>query len=107
MTDKVLIQVRLPIALVKELDRLLKEGYYRDRTEAIADAVRRLIERFAKIDRIRRIVRLYLMGKLSQDASIDEIGHLENVKDIRRAFINIYGTDNVDEILDKIRRRRL
>ncbi|MHA1595532.1 MAG: ribbon-helix-helix domain-containing protein, partial [Candidatus Baldrarchaeia archaeon] len=58
VTEKVLVQARLPAALVRELDELLKEGYYRDRTEAISDAIRRLIETFSKRDRISKTVRL-------------------------------------------------
>ncbi len=107
MKDKVLVQARLPAALVRELDRLLEEGYYRDRTEAIADGIRRLIERFSKRDRVARMVRLYLMGKLPRDSSIDEVGRIEKVKDVRRAILEFYGTDKIDEVLGKLRGRKL
>lgn len=107
MKDKVLVQARLPAALVRELDRLLEEGYYRDRTEAIADSIRRLIEKFSKRDRVARIVRLYLIGKLPRDSSVDEVGRIERVEDVRRAVTEFYGTDKVDEVLGKMRRRKL
>ena len=103
--DRVLIQVRLPTTLVAELDRLLKEGYYRDRTEAIADAIRHLIERFDRLDRVGRLVRLYLMNKLPKDSSIMDIGGVENPEKIRNVLKERYGTDEIDKILGKIRGR--
>ncbi|MHA1616387.1 MAG: ribbon-helix-helix domain-containing protein [Candidatus Njordarchaeales archaeon] len=105
--DRVLIQVRLPATLVAELDRLLKEGYYRDRTEAIADAIRHLIERFDRLDRVGRLIRLYLMKKLPRDSSIMDIGEAEDVDKVRRAFKERYGTDDLDKILEKIRGREV
>jgi len=105
VTEKVLVQARLPAALVRELDELLKEGYYRDRTEAISDAIRRLIETFSKRDRISKTVRLYLMGKLPQDRTLDDAPTIENIEEFRRVIIELYGTDRVDEVLNKMRRR--
>ena len=107
MEERVLIQARLPVTLVRELDQLLKEGYYRDRTEAIADAIRRLIEAFSRRDRIAKIVRLYLMDKLPKDRSIDDVPKIEKIDDVRRAIIEFYGTDKIDEILKKLRGRTL
>ncbi|RLG48796.1 MAG: CopG family transcriptional regulator, partial [Thermoproteota archaeon] len=40
------VQLRLPARLVRELDRLTEEGYYGSRTEAVADAIRHLLERY-------------------------------------------------------------
>ena len=105
--DRVLVQVRLPAALVAELDRLLREGYYRDRTEAIADAIRHLIERFNRSDRIGRLIRLYLMGKLPRDSSIMDIRETESVNKVRRILREKYGTDELDRILEKIRGRKV
>jgi Arc/MetJ-type ribon-helix-helix transcriptional regulator len=36
-------QVRLPIGLIKEVDKLVDKGLYTNKSDAIRDAVRRLI----------------------------------------------------------------
>lgn len=37
------IQIRLTKRLVEELDKMIKEGFYPNKSEAVRDAVRRLI----------------------------------------------------------------
>ena len=40
-----LIQVRLPEAVIKDLDKVIKRGYYPTKSGLIRDAVRRLLQR--------------------------------------------------------------
>ncbi|MEM2926631.1 MAG: ribbon-helix-helix domain-containing protein [Candidatus Bathyarchaeia archaeon] len=105
MAKKVVVQVRLPAGLVEKLDMLTEQGLYRDRTEAITDGIRHLIEKYSKEDPVSRMVSLYLMGKLSRNASIDEVDVVNEPEDVRRAMKNLFGTDNIEEILSRMRGR--
>ena len=40
-----LIQLRLPEALIKDIDKIVKKGYYPTKSGLIRDAVRRLLQR--------------------------------------------------------------
>jgi len=105
MAKKVVVQVRLPAGLVEKLDVLTEQGLYRDRTEAITDGIRRLIDRYLKEDTVSRMVSLYLMGKLPRSASIDEGGAMNEPETVRQAMRNLFGTDDIDEILSRMRGR--
>ena len=105
MTKKVVVQVRLPSALVERLDMLTEQGLYGDRTEAITDGVRHLIEMYSNKDPMSRMVSLYLMGKLPRNASVDEVGIVEEAESIKRTIKNLFGTDDIDEVLSRTRGR--
>jgi len=101
MTSKVVVEVRLPAKLVKGLDRLTEEGYYSNRTEAIADAVRHLLERYEKGGRVAKIVRMYLLGR-----RLSPLRKLEvDTKVARQYLLKRFGTDDVDVIIARTRRR--
>ena len=40
-----LIQLRLPEAIIKDIDKIVKRGYYSTKSELIRDSVRRLLQR--------------------------------------------------------------
>jgi len=105
MARKVVVQVRLPASLVEKLDMLTEQGLYRDRTEAITDSVRHLIDKYSKGDVVSRMVSLYLMGKIPRNASIDEVEVLNEPEIVRQTMKNLFGTDNIDEILSRMRGR--
>jgi Arc/MetJ-type ribon-helix-helix transcriptional regulator len=105
MTKKLVVQVRLPANLVEKLDMLTEQGLYRDRTEAVTDSIRHLIDKYLKEDTTSRIVSLYLMGKIVRNSTIDEVGVIEEAEKVRQAIKNLYGTDNIDEVLSKMRVR--
>ena len=44
MTMK-LIQVRLPEAVIKDITKIVKKGYYSTKSELIRDSIRRLLQR--------------------------------------------------------------
>ena len=104
MSEKVVVQVRLPAKLVKELDRLTQQGIYRDRTEAIADGVRHILDRYSKEGSLSRMVAMYTMGKLARDESVDEIG-VSDTKTTRVIIKQQFGTDVIDEVIGIIRKR--
>jgi len=106
MTRRVVVQVRLPAVLVEQLDKLTEEGFYGSRTEAIADGVRHLLERYRKVGGLGKAVRLYLMERLEKTVSMGEIEAVENPEEARKAMVNLYGTDDIDEVLSIVRGRR-
>jgi len=106
MTKRVVVQVRLPAVLVEQLDKLTEAGFYGNRTEAIADGIRHLLERYRGVGGLGRLIRLYLMGRVKKTMSMAEIETVENPEEVRKAMINLYGTDNIDEVLGIMRGRR-
>lgn len=48
MTMK-LIQVRLPEAVIKDINKIVKTGYYSTKSELIRDSIRRLLQRRPKL----------------------------------------------------------
>ena len=48
MTMK-LIQVRLPEAIIKDIDKIIEKGYYPTKSGLIRDAIRRLLQRRPKL----------------------------------------------------------
>jgi len=101
MVERVLIQVRLPARLVRELDKLTEEGYYGTRTEAIADAIRHLLERYERGGDVAKMVRLFLLGRKPRSPGKIQIDHNK----VREILIREFGTDDLDKILGKLRGR--
>ena len=48
MTMK-LIQVRLPETIIKDMNKIVKKGYYTTKSELIRDSIRRLLQRRPKL----------------------------------------------------------
>ncbi|MEM3040637.1 MAG: ribbon-helix-helix domain-containing protein [Nitrososphaerota archaeon] len=103
MTKKVLVQARLPAQLVNALDKLTQEGFYSNRTEAIADGVRQLVYRYSGGGNVAKAVRLYLMGKAPTDSSIDDVPEPDYER-VRSFFLEQFGTDKAEEIIMMLRR---
>ena len=97
----VLIQVRLPEKLLRKLDRLVEEGWYKNRTAAVEDAVRRLVARFASAKEPGKAVLWRMEGKLLDVDPLKVVLDPEVRKDIAKAF----GTDDLDEVMGMVRRR--
>ena len=100
----VLVQARLSEVLVRELDKLVERGLYRNRTEALEDAIRHLIERMKSLSDIGFLVSRYLNGKLPPQ-DVDPLKMVYGDEVARRRMIELYGTDNVDEIMSIMRGR--
>ena len=97
----VLVQARLPERLVQGLDRLVEEGWYRSRTDALEDAIRRLLMRFMARSEAGRLAARRLEGRLEDVDPLDIVLG----EDARRDVVEAFGTDNVDEVIKVIRRR--
>ena len=106
MGKTVLIQARLPEKLVRDLDKLVKNGYYKNRTDAIEDAIRLLLERRLKLGVIGRLVGLYLSGKIVRK-KVDPLEIVIEDENVRGDIIKVFGTDEVDKIIGILRRKNI
>ncbi|MEM4334103.1 MAG: ribbon-helix-helix domain-containing protein, partial [Nitrososphaerota archaeon] len=71
--DTVLLQVRISSALVRRIDELCNEGLFRNRGEAISDAIRMLLARYSKTSPDARATALYLRGRLSKTGNLEDL----------------------------------
>ncbi|MCS7146014.1 MAG: ribbon-helix-helix domain-containing protein [Nitrososphaerota archaeon] len=73
MADTVLLQVRVSSTLVRRIDELCSEGLYRNRSEAISDAIRMLLAKYSRTSPEARATALYLSGRLSRTGNPEEL----------------------------------
>jgi Arc/MetJ-type ribon-helix-helix transcriptional regulator len=73
MADTVLLQVRVSSALVRKIDELCSEGIFRNRSEAVSDAIRMLIARYSKTSPEARTTALYLSGRLNRAGNPEDL----------------------------------
>jgi len=101
----VLVQVRLPIKVVEKMDRLIELGYYNSRSEVIADLIRRIDEELFG-DKIALFIEDYLNGRVKHEYNL-KLRVKIDVENARKRFKELFGTDDVSKILDKVRGRSL
>lgn len=105
MRKTVLLQVRVPEAIVKELDKLVAAGYFKSRSEAVAEGIRRLLLAYSGVSSgIEAAIRLYAEGALERDLGPEEPFHVD-VEEARKRVLEFFGTDDIDEIVRKLRAR--
>jgi len=68
----VLLQVRISSALVRRIDELCQEGLFRNRSEAVSDAIRMLLARYSHTSPEARATALYLSGRLEKFGNPEE-----------------------------------
>ncbi|MCC6003111.1 MAG: hypothetical protein LM590_02085 [Thermofilum sp.] len=101
----ILLQVRVPEVVVKELDRLVAAGYFKSRSEAVAEGIRRLLLAYSgAAGGAGSLVRLYVEGALKRDLGPGDTFEI-NVEEARRRILKFFGTDSVNEVLRKTRTR--
>jgi Arc/MetJ-type ribon-helix-helix transcriptional regulator len=59
-----MVQVRFPRKIAEFIDELVRQGFYKSRSEFIVDASRRLLGRKIQKSRITKFVEEYLKGKV-------------------------------------------
>ncbi len=102
-----LLQVRLPERIVKEVDKLIELGLFRSRGEVVAEALRRLIMDYSSLaDDLSSVIELYLSGRLERDLKPKTRVEVD-IEEARRRILDFFGTDDVDEVLKAVRRRRV
>jgi len=101
----VLLQVRVPETMVKELDKLVAAGYFKSRSEAVAEGIRRLLLAYSgAAGSIASLARLYTEGALERDLEPGTPFEID-VDEARRRILEFFGTDSVDEVVKKVRAR--
>jgi Arc/MetJ-type ribon-helix-helix transcriptional regulator len=105
MRKTVLLQVRVPEAVVRELDRLVAAGYFKSRSEAVAEGIRRLLLAYSgAAGSVASLARLHAEGVLERD--LDPGTPFEvNVEEARRRILEFFGTDSIDEVVRRMRAR--
>ena len=73
MADTILLQVRVSASLVRRIDELCDEGIFRNRSEAISDAIRMLLARYSRTSPESRATALYLGGRLPKSGSPEDL----------------------------------
>ncbi|MGQ4914810.1 MAG: ribbon-helix-helix domain-containing protein [Candidatus Asgardarchaeia archaeon] len=107
MPESILVQVRIPEKLLKKVEKLCKEGYYRSKGEVIIDAIRHLLERYEQKDEIEKLTELSILGKVPKKKSFDLTDITIDVDEdtILKNISEYFGTENIDEIINRLRRR--
>jgi Arc/MetJ-type ribon-helix-helix transcriptional regulator len=101
----VLLRVRLPELLVQELDNLVAKGYFQSRSEAVAEAIRRLLLAYSVSSRIPgSMFKLTIEGSSRQDLGPGDTFEID-VEEARKHILEFFGSDSVDDIIRKTRMR--
>ena len=107
MQKSKLLQVRLSEELLEKLDELVRLGLFKSRSEAVSEALRRLILEYSAVtDDLSMTVALYMLGRLERNLGPGdkfEIDEAEAKRNIERFF----GTSEVEEVIDKVRGRKI
>ncbi len=101
--NTILVQARLPRKLVEKLDELVEEGLFSSRSEAVAEAVRRLVLEYDRlIGEDVVFVEKYIAGRKPRV----EAGSIEvDLEEARRKLREVFGSDRVEDALARIRGR--
>jgi Arc/MetJ-type ribon-helix-helix transcriptional regulator len=101
MTPKpVILHVRVPGQLIRQIDRMIKTGLDASRSEAILDPVRRMAMGYERSDRFRRaLIRSY--SGMNGRGSVDDpaVDHPDVVSAIR----DVNGSADIVEIISRER----
>ena len=91
--------------MVKELDKLVAAGYFKSRSEAVAEGIRRLLLAYSgAAGSVASLARLYAEGVLERDLEPGTPFEID-VDEARRRILEFFGTDSVDEVMRKVRAR--
>lgn len=91
--------------MVRELDKLVAAGYFKSRSDAVAEGIRRLLLAYSgALGGVGSLVRLCVEGVLERDLSPGTPFDVD-VEEARRRIMEFFGTDSVDEALKRLRAR--
>lgn len=101
----VLLQVKVPENVIVALDRLIEAGVFRSRSEAVAEGIRRVLIAYSSLGGELSLIDRYIAG--SADKPLDPGSTIEvDVDEARRRIANFFETDEVSEVLRKLRVRQ-
>jgi Arc/MetJ-type ribon-helix-helix transcriptional regulator len=100
------VQIRLPSVLLKNIEDLVKQGYYKNKSEAIIDAVRHLVGFGPAKNDIAIFIREELHGrKIKRGYSKKEVDAIWEKVRLGQDWKERYGLD-ADSVMQELRRRR-
>ncbi len=105
MTTNV-VQVRLPSVLLKSIEDMVKKGYYKNKSEAIIDAIRHFVGFRQTESDIAVFIREELHGQhVKRDYRVEELDALWEKIGQGREWKERFGT-TADSVMAKLRRRQ-
>ena len=97
-----MLQVKVPEEMVAEIDKLVRIGLFRSRSEAVAEGVRRLLLAYSALSGEAMLVDAYISGRrVRGPVSAPEVDEEE----AKRRIAEFFGTDDVKKVLERMRRR--
>ena len=100
------VQIRMPSVLLKNIEDLVKQGFYKNKSEAIIDAVRHFVGFERPKSDIAIFIREELHGrKLKRDYSKKEFDAIWEKVRQGNDWKERFGTD-VDNVMKELRRRQ-
>jgi len=100
------VQIRMPSVLLKSIEDLVKQGYYKNKSEAIIDAVRHFVGFGQTKSDIAIFIREEMHGiKIRRDYSKKEFDAIWEKVRIGQDWKERFGTD-ADSVMKELRRRR-
>ena len=99
------VQIRMPSVLLKNIEDLVKQGYYKNKSEAIIDAVRHFVGFEQPKSDIAIFIKEELHGrKIKRDYSKKEFDAMWEKVRLAQDWKERFGTD-ADSVMQKLRRR--
>ncbi|MEM3995376.1 MAG: ribbon-helix-helix protein, CopG family [Thermofilum sp.] len=100
----VLLQVRVPESMVAALDRLVEAGVFRSRSEAVAEGIRRVLSAYSVLGEGLSLIERYVAGRAEKSLGPGSLVEVD-VEEARRRIAAFFGTDDVSEVLRRLRVR--
>ncbi len=102
-TKTILVQIRMPEYLIKNIDDLQERGIYTSRTEVILDSVRRLVFAYHTDNPLKIAIARSLHGGKGTGSFRDFASDI-NPEEIASALQKAFHARSIDEIIDEVRR---
>ena len=99
-------QIRMPSVLLKNIEDLVKQGFYKNKSEAIIDAVRHFVGFGQARGEIATFIREELRGrKIKRDYKKKEFDAIWEKVRLGQDWKERFGVD-ADKVMKELRRRR-
>ncbi len=100
------VQIRMPSVLLKSIDDLVKKGFYKNKSEAIIDAVRHFVGFGQAKSDIAIFIREEIHGRqIRRNYSKKELDAIWEKVRLGQDWKERFGTD-ADSVMRELRRRR-
>jgi len=100
------VQIRMPAVLLKSIEELVKQGFYKNKSEAIIDAVRHFVGFGKPKSDIAIFIRDEMHGRqIKHDYSKKELDAIWEKIRLGKEWKERFGTD-ADSVMEELRRSR-